>query len=115
LVDADLPEELYLQAVVEEDPLSGGGSGEEDARELRRLVLERKVGVARGLLPEVGDLPLDPDRPDSLLQQPTDPARQLGDGKDDRELGVGIWQLDAGNQAGGNRRGRLWRSRSPKG
>jgi hypothetical protein len=68
LVDADLAEELHLQAVAEDDPLSGGGSGEKDARELRCLILEREVGVARGLFPEVGDLPLDPDRPDSLLQ-----------------------------------------------
>src|SRR2546427_12733085 len=78
----DGPEGEHVQAVggLEADPTDP--VAEQYGAELRALVLEREVGVARAVDLEVADLALDPHGREPLFERRGQPPRELGDAPD---------------------------------
>ena len=80
-VDVEAAEGQHLHAVLglEAHP-PARGRGRARARSWAVVVLQREVRVPGAGRAEVGDLALDPDRREPLLELCLDPRRQLGDG-----------------------------------
>src|SRR5690606_4328236 len=68
LIDADFSIQDHLPAIAQAHRLPGGVSAEQDRRNLRARILERKINVPAALDTQVGHLAPHPARPDLTLQ-----------------------------------------------
>lgn len=78
LIDADEPLGPQEHAVLGLEPQAVLVAAEHDERQLRALVLEREVPVARGRLAEIGKLALHPDLAHLVLEDGFNQPGDLG-------------------------------------
>src|SRR5262249_27363226 len=81
-IDLDGAEGQHVQPVGGLEADAPHAVAKQHRADLRALVLEREVRVARAVDLEVADLALDPDGGKALLERHGQPPRQLGDGPD---------------------------------